>query len=152
MKENALSFFCGILFAFGLGVSGMTQPGRVTAFLDFFGAWDPSLLFVMVGAILVYFIGYRLVTKRSKPLLSEAFHLPKRSEVDRPLVLGSALFGTGWGLAGFCPGPALTSMISLHREPLIFSGSMLAGMLLFAIRKSRGKMTLFGITIGMILV
>lgn len=137
MKEALVAFGCGALFAVGLGVSGMTQPGKVTAFLDFAGAWDPSLLFVMAGAVLVYALGYRLVTKRPKPLFAEAFHLPTRRSIDRPLVVGSALFGVGWGLAGFCPGPALTSLASLRLEPVLFVLSMLAGMAIFEAKAAK---------------
>jgi uncharacterized membrane protein YedE/YeeE len=132
MKAHAaVSFFCGVLFALGLGISGMTQPAKVTAFLDFFGAWNPSLAFVMAGAILVYALGYRWVVRRPKPLFPGNFQIPSLRKVDRPLAIGSALFGAGWGLAGFCPGPALTSLASLQFEPLLFLSSMLAGMILF---------------------
>jgi uncharacterized membrane protein YedE/YeeE len=131
MKSAWLAFICGVVFAAGLGISGMTQPGKVTAFLDFAGAWDPSLLFVMAGAVGVYAVGYRLVVRRPKPLFADAFQLPKARDLDRPLLLGAALFGVGWGLAGFCPGPALTSLVSLRAEPWTFGVSMLAGMAIF---------------------
>lgn len=131
MSEGFSAFVCGVLFALGLGISGMTQPGKVTAFLDFLGSWDPSLLFVMAGAILVYAIGYRVVLKRPKPLLTASFSIPKLREVDVPLAAGAAIFGIGWGLAGFCPGPALTAVASLRFEPILFVASMLAGMVLF---------------------
>jgi len=131
MRTSVVSFACGAVFAAGLAISGMTQPGKVTAFLDITGHWDASLMFVMVGAILVYSIGYRLSTKRPKPILSDSFRIPTLRKVDRPLALGSALFGVGWGLAGFCPGPALTSLVSLQFAPLLFVFSMLVGMSLF---------------------
>lgn len=131
MKLAVSAFSCGFLFAVGLGVAGMTQPGKVTAFLDVTGSWDPSLLFVMAGAIAVYAVGYRLTTRRPQPLLSDAFRLPKAGKVDSRLLLGSALFGVGWGLSGFCPGPALTSLVTLRAEPLVFVAALLAGMLLF---------------------
>ncbi len=118
-----IAFFCGALFAVGLGISGMTQPGKVTGFLDVTGAWDPSLLFVMMGAILVYAVGSRLTAKKPEPA---------NRKIDRALLTGAAIFGVGWGLAGFCPGPALTSLVTLRREPLLFVASMLAGMLVFA--------------------
>ncbi len=127
----AASFFCGLLFALGLGVSGMTQPAKVTAFLDFGGDWNPSLLLVMAGAIGVYSIGYRLVLKRPQPLFPGKFQIPRLRKVDRPLAIGSAVFGVGWGIAGFCPGPALASVASLQREPLFFVASMLAGMAVY---------------------
>lgn len=129
MRQSLAAFACGLLFAVGLGVAGMTQPGKVTAFLDFTGRWDPSLLFVMVGAIAVYAIGYRLAVRRPKPLFADAFQIPGKKGLDRRLVVGSALFGIGWGLAGFCPGPALTAIASLRFEPLVFVGAMLLGML-----------------------
>ncbi len=139
MKEPLVAFFCGVLFALGLGISGMTQPGKVTAFLDFSGNWDPSLMFVMVGAILVYGIGYRWVVRQPKPLFSQSFQLPTLRAVDRPLAIGSALFGVGWGLAGFCPGPALTSVVSLQFQPLLFVLSMVFGMFLFECRARMRK-------------
>jgi uncharacterized protein len=138
MKNAFVALVCGLVFAIGLGVSGMTQPARVTAFLDFTGQWDPSLLFVMLGAILVYAVGYRLVVKKPKPLFAESFQLPTRRKLDRSLALGAAIFGAGWGLAGFCPGPALASLASLQWQPVVFVASMLVGMLLFeAIQRRR---------------
>lgn len=131
MKSALTSVVCGVLFALGLGISGMTQPARVTAFLDFSGNWNASLLFVMLGAILVYAVGYRLVMKKTKPLIARNFQIPAHRKINRSLVLGSAIFGAGWGLAGFCPGPALTSMASLEQQPLIFGTFMLLGMSLY---------------------
>lgn len=139
MKEALVAFFCGLLFAIGLGISGMTQPAKVTGFLDFFGTWDASLIFVMVGGILVYTIGYRFTVKRPKPLFSEAFKIPTLRKVDRPLALGSALFGMGWGLAGFCPGPALVSFASLKFEPIVFVVSMIVGMTVFELQERLRK-------------
>ena len=139
MRQPLVALVCGILFALGLGISGMTQPGKVTAFLDFFGSWDPSLMFVMVGAILVYSVGYRLTVKRPKPLFSESFHIPTLRKVDRPLAAGAALFGIGWGLAGFCPGPALTSIVSLRFEPLAFVGFMILGMFLYELMSRKRR-------------
>jgi uncharacterized protein len=129
--QAVISFFCGLLFSLGLGVSGMTQPEKVTAFLDFFGRWNPSLAFVMLGAILVYALGYRLVVRRPRPLWRSSFQIPTERKVDRPLLVGAAVFGAGWGLAGFCPGPALASVASFQRPPLIFVASMLVGMGLY---------------------
>ena len=128
MKNALVSLICGFIFAIGLGISGMTQPAKVTAFLDFSGQWDPTLLFVMVGAILIYAVGYHWVVKKPKPLLGGHFQIPSLRKVDRPLALGSAIFGAGWGLAGFCPGPALTSVASLQPQPLIFVSTMFLGM------------------------
>ncbi len=139
MKNAVVSLVCGLLFALGLGISGMTQPARVTAFLDFTGNWDPSLLFVMIGAISVYAVGYRWVVKKPKPLFSGNFSIPPLRKVDRPLALGSAIFGAGWGLAGFCPGPALTSLASFQFQPLVFVAAMLFGMGLFEWTQGRRR-------------
>src|SRR5690606_286226 len=98
----------GLLFGLGLVVSGMANPAKVLNFLDLFGTWDPSLAFVMGGAVFVAFFGYRLALRRGSPVVGETFHLPNRSDIDRRLIVGPALFGFGWGLGGFCPGPALT--------------------------------------------
>ena len=100
----------GLLFGVGLVVSGMSDPAKVLNFLDLFGTWDPSLAFVMGGGVLVAFVGYRIVLGRPRPLLAAGFSLPMRKDIDRPLVLGAAIFGIGWGLGGFCPGPALTAL------------------------------------------
>lgn len=125
------AFFCGILFSIGLAVSGMTSPYKVVGFLDFFGNWDPSLLFVMVGAIGVYFVGYRLTVRKAKPVLTSSFHLPVKKNIDKPLIVGSILFGIGWGLAGFCPGPALTSMVTFQLQPITFVIAMILGMIAY---------------------
>jgi uncharacterized membrane protein YedE/YeeE len=125
------AFVSGLLFAIGLGVGGMTQPAKVTAFLDFVGDWDPSLAFVMIGAIAVYAPLYRLIRRLPTPLLSSTFTLPTRTDIDRRLLGGAALFGVGWGLGGFCPGPALTSLAAGEPEVLIFVASMLTGMYLY---------------------
>lgn len=130
-KENLSALFCGILFALGLGVSGMTQPQKVIGFLDLFGTWDPSLLFVMVGGLLVYGVGYRLISKRPQPLFAPRFLIPTSRLIDHRLLLGSALFGIGWGIAGFCPGPALASLVTLSRAPLLFGISMILTVVIF---------------------
>lgn len=109
MKAVLAGFLSGALFAAGLVISGMTQPGKVTGFLDVTGAWDPSLALVMVGAIGVHFIGRWLLARRSAPALAAAFENPIPTRVDAPLVVGSAVFGIGWGIAGFCPGPAIVA-------------------------------------------
>lgn len=118
--ENASAFLVGIIFALGLGISGMTQTQRVIGFLDVFGAWDPSLLFVMAGAVGIHFVTYRMIKKQPAPLLASTWHL-----------LGSFLFGLGWGLAGYCPGPALTSLTTLDPKPWFFVSFMILGMYLF---------------------
>jgi uncharacterized membrane protein YedE/YeeE len=129
---NALltSFASGFLFALGLGISGMTRPVKVIGFLDFFGAWDASLVFVMVGAIAVYFIAYRISAKMSSPILTSKFALPTRTDLSAKLLLGAAIFGAGWGLGGFCPGPALTSLASGALPVFIFVIAMVLGMYL----------------------
>jgi hypothetical protein len=129
-KQNAVSFIVGLLFATGLAVSGMTQPQRVIGFLNPWD-WDPSLLFVMLGAVGVHLVSYPLIRRRSSPLLDTEWHIPTRNDVTIRLIVGSALFGIGWGLAGFCPGPALTSLASGDIRSTLFVGTMIFGMLLF---------------------
>ncbi len=118
----------GALFAVGLVVGGMTDPGKVVGFLDFAGRWDPSLMFVMGGAVMVHFVLFRLVLKRPTPVFDAKFHLPTRRDVDLRLVLGAALFGIGWGLGGYCPGPGLVSIASGGVAPVLFVAAMAAGM------------------------
>jgi uncharacterized membrane protein YedE/YeeE len=132
MKQLLAAFIAGFVFAVGLAISGMTQPEKVIGFLDITGDWDPSLMFVMVGAIAVHAAAYHLWLKKWKrPLLVENFSLPTSKVIDGRLLLGSALFGVGWGLGGFCPGPALVSTMSYDRSVLTFVLSMLAGMVGF---------------------
>jgi uncharacterized membrane protein YedE/YeeE len=120
----------GLLFGVGLGVSGMTLPAKVIGFLDVAGDWDASLAFVMVGAIAVHAVLYRLVRRRPVPLFDGTFHVPTRRDLDARLVVGAALFGVGWGLGGFCPGPALVSLGSGSGAAVLFVAAMLVGMLL----------------------
>ncbi len=128
-----LSFFAaGLLFAVGLAVGGMTQPAKIVGFLDFSGDWDPSLAFVMVGAIAVHAASYRLVMKRSSPIFAPRFLVPTRRDIDVPLVAGAALFGVGWGLGGYCPGPAIASLGSLSSNAALFVAALLAGHWAFA--------------------
>lgn len=124
-------FFSGVLFAVGLGISGMTQPTKIIGFLDIFGAWDPSLVFVMAGAVGVNVILYRLSIKRLRPLFAPAFALPPKHTINKSLVIGATLFGVGWGLSGYCPGPALVSSVTGWGSVLAFVGAMLAGMYLY---------------------
>ncbi len=133
MKNAITAFWVGVLFALGLGLSGMTQPQKVLGFLDLFGSWDPSLLFVMGGAVGVHFIAYRWSLQRTSPLFSAKWHVPAKKEITSSLVVGSFLFGIGWGLAGYCPGPALTSLGSFQLKPLVFVLSMISGMYLFKV-------------------
>lgn len=125
------TFVCGLLFGLGLGISGMTDADRVIGFLDVFGDWDPSLIFVMVGAIAVHLVLYRWILKRPSPLYSKRFRLPTSLDVDSPLIIGAALFGIGWGLGGVCPGPGLVSGAALSVEVSTFIGAMAAGMVVF---------------------
>ncbi|NDF74922.1 MAG: YeeE/YedE family protein [Betaproteobacteria bacterium] len=121
----------GLLFGLGLMLSGMTDPGKVIGFLDLFGSWDPSLALVMGGAILVGFFAFTVAKKRTVTLLGTVLRLPTVHRLDKPLVIGSLLFGMGWGLAGFCPGPALVSMADGQPKAFIFVLAMLVGMLGF---------------------
>jgi len=131
MRSMLTSFVSGVVFAVGLGIGGITQPAKVIGFLDFAGNWDPSLAFVMIGAISVHAFLYRVIRKRASPLFSPAFSLPTRTEIDPRLLGGAAIFGLGWGVAGFCPGPALTSLASGNLSPLAFSVAMIAGMFFY---------------------
>src|SRR5574341_1105596 len=130
--NNALSAFAvGLLFGVGLIVSGMTDPSKIIGFLDLAGAWDPSLAFVMGGAVLVGFIAFRFARKRTASFLGGAMHLPTARQIDRPLILGSIAFGVGWGLAGYCPGPAVVSLGSGQDKAVVFVIAMIAGMALY---------------------
>jgi uncharacterized membrane protein YedE/YeeE len=137
MKNGLAALVVGFIFSLGLGLSGMTQPQKVVGFLDLFGNWDPSLMFVMVGAIGVHLVSYRLIRRRNSPLLSMTWHVPDRKDITPALLLGAVIFGIGWGLAGFCPGPAVTSLASLSVKPLVFVASMIGGMLIFRAVDSR---------------
>ena len=143
MIRLAVSYLSGGLFAIGLGISGMTHPSKVLAFLDFTGAWDPSLALVMAGGLLVNFVFFRLARRRGAPLFAPAFALPAAHFVDASLVGGACLFGIGWGLGGFCPGPALVSAVTGETPVLAFVGSMLLGMTVFdAFEKRASSKTL----------
>lgn len=131
--QRAIEFLVGLLFGLGLLLSGMTDPGKVIGFLDISGLWDPSLAFVMGGAILVGFFAFTVAKKRTQSFLGGAMQLPTASHIDRRLVVGSALFGAGWGVAGFCPGPALVSMAAGQPKAAVFVVAMLAGMALFTL-------------------
>jgi len=131
MWPYLVTFLCAMLFSFGLGLSGMTHPSKVVGFLDFIGDWDPSLLLVMVGAVVTYFISQRLILRRNKAVFGAEFQLPTRMDLDWQLVAGAALFGVGWGLVGYCPGPALTSISTGNPTILVFLLSMSVGMYFF---------------------
>ena len=124
-------FVVGLLFGVGLMASGMTDPGKVIGFLDLFGAWDPSLALVMGGAVVVGFFAFALAKKRTTTFLGGALRLPTTNQMDKPLVIGSLLFGAGWGLGGFCPGPALVSMADGQAKAMLFVAAMLVGMVGF---------------------
>jgi uncharacterized protein len=139
-QKLLLALLSGLLFALGLVVSGMTQPGKVIGFLDLHGLgqgitwqarpglWDPSLALVMGGALLVTLIAFAITPKRGKPWFDRRFDLPTRNDIDAKLVIGSALFGIGWGLAGYCPGPGLASLLIGSRDAIIFVVAMSLGM------------------------
>ena len=124
------NFAAGLVFGLGLLISGMANPAKVQNFLDLAGSFDPSLIFVMAAAVVVTFIGYRLILRRPKPMLGELFRIPARKEIDPALIGGSAVFGVGWGLSGFCPGPAITSIPLFAQGTLVFVASMIAGIAL----------------------
>lgn len=121
------SLLTGIVFGIGIALSGMMDPAKVLNFFDIAGSWDPSLAFVMGGALLVTFIGYRMVWKRTSPLFEARFQIPSSTEIDAKLIGGSALFGLGWGIAGFCPGAAIPALGTGRWEVLLFLASVIAG-------------------------
>lgn len=123
-----MSLVSGLLFGAGLALGGMTDPGKVVAFLDVTGAWDPSLAFVMGSALLVTFPVFAWVRRSARPLFAERFQLPTRRDLDPQLLLGAALFGIGWGIAGLCPGPAIANLAAGSPEILLFVATMVAGM------------------------
>jgi uncharacterized protein len=131
-------FFVGLLFGLGLLLSGMTDPGKVLGFLDLFGTWDPSLAFVMGGAIAVGFFAFALARQRTTNLLGGALHLPKATQIDKRLVIGGLTFGAGWGLAGFCPGPGIVSMASGEWKAAVFVAAMVVGMVIFEVAERTG--------------
>ena len=127
LLRDAVALLAGTLFGLGLAISQMINPRKVLAFLDITGDWDPSLAFTMGGALLVTAAGYRLVLRRPGPVLAASFHLPAKTTVDGRLLAGAALFGVGWGLGGYCPGPAISALALGTAEPWIFIIAMLAG-------------------------
>jgi uncharacterized membrane protein YedE/YeeE len=129
MLAKLMPLVVGLLFGLGLHVSGMTDPERVLGFLDVAGAWDPTLAFVMGGALLVTLPVFLLVQKGQKPWFDTRFYLPSAAHIDRPLLEGAAMFGLGWGLVGLCPGPALANLVTLRGDILLFVAAMVLGML-----------------------
>lgn len=142
----ALGFLSGLVFGLGLVISGMSNPAKVLNFLDLAGTWDPSLAFVMAGATITAFIGYRLVWRRSAPVLDARFEVPTNTRIDRPLITGAALFGIGWGIGGFCPGPAWTALPLLAPGTLVFLPAMLAGLWIGARARSGNVLATKGAT------
>jgi len=132
MKSIVTALIAGLLFGFGLIASEMVNPSKVIGFLDLFGGnWDPSLAFVMGGALITTFIGYRFVLKRERPIVAEKFDLPTKTDLDARLIGGASLFGIGWGMAGYCPGPAIVAMPFMYQETFVFVGSMIIGMFIY---------------------
>ena len=130
MRATVPALLAGVLFGAGLGVSDMVNPARVLGFLDLLGAWDPTLVLVMAAAVLASGLGYMISRGLSRPLFGSDFRIPQNRLLDRQLIGGAALFGIGWGLAGFCPGPAVAGLIYGLWQPWLFVASMIAGMLL----------------------
>ncbi|MGO8311250.1 DUF6691 family protein [Rhizobium ruizarguesonis] len=129
--QFAAALASGIVFGLGLSLSGMLNPVRVQGFLDVFGDWDPSLAFVLGGAIVVTFIGVHIMKRMKRPAFDDSFYVPTKSRIDAPLVVGSVLFGLGWGIGGFCPGPAIASLSVGLPQTFLFVIAMLVGMTLF---------------------
>ena len=128
--KGLIGLVAGLLFGAGLALGGMTQPSKVLGFLDLAGHWDPSLAFVMGGGLLVAFPAFMLAQRRRKPLFDAGFQIPTRRDIDGRLLIGALLFGAGWGVAGYCPGPAIAALSALTPGPLLFCAAMLAGMAL----------------------
>ena len=131
MLKMLVNLFAGVLFGLGLAVSGMVDPQKVIGFLDVAGHWDPTLVFVMGGALLVAIPAFRLIFRRSRPVLADDFDLPTKDSLDASLLGGAALFGVGWGLSGFCPGPSVTALASGLVPVFAFVAAMIAGMALY---------------------
>ena len=129
--NNLSGLIAGIIFGAGLVIAGMTDPAKVLAFLTLNANWDPALIFVLGGAVVVATVGYRLVGLRSTPLFDDDFHAPSSTVIDRRLIGGSAVFGLGWGIAGFCPGPALVGVMTLDPRAAVFLVAFVAGLLIY---------------------
>lgn len=128
--RHILALLTGLVFGVGLSVSGMINPDRVQGFLDITGAWNPILAFVLGGAVLTSMLSFHFILKQQHPLLDKQFYMPTKTQIDRPLVVGAVLFGMGWGLFGYCPGPALAALVYFEPTTFVFVGSMVAGLYL----------------------
>ena len=148
MRHAIAAALAGLLFGYGLSLSRMVDRHVVLGFLDVTGRWDPTLVFVLAGAVGVAFVGYRLVLGRARPVLAQTFQIPARKSIDAPLLLGAAVFGVGWGLSGYCPGPAISASALGVANALVFLVSMLAGMVIYRFvgwaRRSRETMAIDG--------
>ena len=131
MKEKLTILLSGLLFGLGLGFSQMIDRDRVLGFLDVTGAWDPTLLFVLGGAVTVTVIAFRFVLRLSQPILANDFHLPTKKDIDKPLVIGAVIFGIGWGIAGYCPGPGITALVLGIWNPILFMIAFIVGSLAY---------------------
>jgi len=129
----------GFIFGLGISISGMGNPAKVLNFFDIAGTWDASLAFVMGGALLVTTVGYRLAFKQARPIFADVFHLPTKGTIDRKLILGSATFGLGWGIAGFCPGASLPMVGTVNSDVLVFVGAMIGGIILATLGQRASK-------------
>lgn len=132
-----VTYLIGLIFGVGISISGMANPAKVLNFFDVAGIWDPSLAFVMGGALAVTFVGYRYVLRRPAPVLSAAFQLPTRRDLDLPLIGGSAVFGVGWGIAGFCPGGALPALGTGVTDVFLFTGALMVGIFVAKLAQNR---------------
>lgn len=128
MQKNLFSLFSGLVFGFGVSLSGMTNPNTVIHFLDITGDWDVSLVFVLCSAVLTTVLGFRWVLKQPQPVCDTQFYLPTKQALDAKLIIGSAIFGVGWGLAGYCPGAAIAALATLNSEVYVFVVAMLVGL------------------------
>jgi uncharacterized membrane protein YedE/YeeE len=131
MRRNLAALIAGLVFGLGLTISQMVNPAKILAFLDISGNWDPSLILVMIMAVIVTFVGYRLVWTRPKPMFDQNFELPTNREIDTRLIAGASMFGAGWGLVGFCPGPAISALTLGGVPVFVFVAAMIVGMGLF---------------------
>ncbi|MBE9224367.1 YeeE/YedE family protein [Phormidium sp. LEGE 05292] len=131
MKEQLTILLSGLLFGLGLGLSQMIDRDRVLGFLDVTGVWDPTLLFVLGGAVTVTVIAFRFILSRSQPILANDFHLPTKKDIDKPLIIGAIIFGIGWGIAGYCPGPGITALVLGIWNPILFMIAFIVGSLAY---------------------